>query len=212
MSHHVPLTCREVCVSQRIRLRQHRTMQSSSLRPAACAQFHPSDSADPLSGALSSGVDICVVCCSQCFCLWVPPSSEPSLPSPSLWHNRSHFYTRLLPHTLAALSVPPPLSVSYLLSHSLGAPSTHWLRFGGGGVGYIPPGAGHELHWDWTHLQCKDHKQEDSEAGSRSTNITLELRKTKQPRTQFLIHFYGLSASLELRNNSIRLYAIFLRK
>ena len=34
-------------------------------------------------------------------------------------------------------------------------------------------------HWDRTHLQCKDHKQEDSEAGSKSTNILERKGKTR---------------------------------
>lgn len=120
---------------------------------------------DPLSGTFW----LCVVCSVS-----LPSSSDsppPSLPC-SL---RADTLTLALPCAHARLlrthtHTPSCPSLSRRLIHSA-APSTH--RFGAGrGAGWdinLPRG-GHELHSDWTHLQCKDHKQEDSEAGSRSTN------------------------------------------
>ncbi len=110
-----------------------------------------------------------------CLCLpaQIPPFSSDSslLPPPcadTVTLTLTHAHARAHKHFSPAHS-PPVLVLSHSLQYAIHALTPTWSR--GGGVGYIPPRGGHKLHWDWTHLQCKDHKQEDSEAGSRSTNI-----------------------------------------
>lgn len=144
--------------------------------------------------------------------LWRAPLPSPSLGSPPCADTlaRVHAHTSResereekktdLPRTYLLLVAPPPpaprpappLPVSAVLSHSLHAPS----RKGGGGVGYIPPGVGHELHSDWNSLAVrKDHKQEDSEAGSRSTNIhSGAFWREEETQTPCLSDSAGLSA------------------
>lgn len=145
--------------------------------------------------------------------MWRAPLPSPSLGSPPCADTlaRVHAHTSResergekktgLPRTyllLVAPAPPPPRAqpLPYPSRRCCLIHSTHRAGEGGGGVGYIPPGVGHELHSDWNSLAVrKDHKQEDSEAGSRSTNIhSGAFWREEETQTPCLSDSAGLSA------------------
>lgn len=93
--------------------------------------------------------------------------------------------------------LPPPLPcASWCCLIHFSAPSTHRLRLGAGGAGldiYLPVQATSYTVDLEAACSAKNHKQEDSEAGSRSTNTHCGAfsakRRTQQPfsSSRFLI-------------------------
>lgn len=145
--------------------------------------------------------------------LWRAPLPSPCLGSPPCADTLARARTHTLPERARErrkklVSHARTYYSSLLLLPSSPSPSPSRLggavsftprtvqESGGGGVGYIPPGVGHELHSDWNSLAVrKDHKQEDSEAGSRSTNIhSGAFWREEETQTPCLSDSAGLSA------------------